>query len=435
MKNPRFLFYISFFLILILAQTKAAAISLTDTSESLSEVFENLVDNNEGSFSFPSLLIPVGGRAESLGGAYTGYGSDISFMNYNPAASSIQQETQFSIFHNSWIADSKMETVAYTTRFKNLGFGSQVQCFYLPFTEYNFIGERTAGSYYSETFVNFNVSYNFLAGYDFKGIAVGGNLKAGWRGMPDYTDKDTNALIAGSGLSQSGFALMADLGLMMQFNVFKVLFRSRSPNLKIGLSIQNLGFALTGFSKQVTADNPLPTAVCIGFSYKFFPFMTLSADFRQPFNLQDITQLPKFSLAVGTDFNITKNFSLMAGFNLKGANPKISLGTEVQLNKLCLNLNYTLDLASSVNPMNRISLSAKIILGDRGRSNDLSRIDELYQRGLDYYCNSEWEAAIAAWEEILKIDSSYDPAILGIESARSQLELYNKVKEGLFFEQ
>ena len=82
----------------------------------------------------------------------TGYklSDDISFLNYNPAASSIQKETQFAVFHNSWISDSNYETIAYTTRFNNFGFGVQASCFYVPFTEYNIFGDRTAGSYYTE---------------------------------------------------------------------------------------------------------------------------------------------------------------------------------------------------------------------------------------------------------------------------------------------
>ena len=434
MKNRTFLPYILIFLFLIFP-FRLGAFSLTDAETSLSEAFDSLIDSNEGSYSFPSLLIPAGGRAESLGGAYTGYASDIGFMNYNPAASSLQNETQFSIFHNTWIADSKLETISYTTRFKDLGFGTQIQCFYLPFSEYNYVGERTAASYYTESFATFNFSYNFLAGYDFKGLAVGGNLKTGWRGMPDYTDKETGSIVKNSGLSQSAFSIMADLGIMIQLNLLKFMFQSRETNFRAGLSIQNLGVSVTGFSKNVTLDDPLPTAICAGISYTFFPFMTVSADFRQPINLQNIKSTQKFSFSTGAVFDITKNFSILAGFNLKGANPRISLGTEFDFSPLTLNLNYTLDLSSSVNPINRISLSAKIILGDRGRADQSTKIDELYTRGLIYYYNSEWESAIAVWEEVLKIDSHYDPAILGIKSARSQMELYKKVKEGLFFEE
>ncbi|MCR4736064.1 MAG: UPF0164 family protein [Treponema sp.] len=435
MKKSLFLHYIAIFLIFFAAETKLLAFSLTDATEKLAGAFEGLIDDNEATTSFPSLLIPAGGRAESLGGAYTGYSSDISFMNYNPAASSLQQDTQLAIFHNAWIADSKLETIAYTTRIKNFGLGAQIQSFYLPFTQYNYTGERTTGGYYSESFINLNASYNFKAGYDFKGIAVGANLKSGWRGMPDYTDKDSNSIIQNSGLSQSAFAIMADLGLMMQFNLLKVLYRSRLPNFKIGLSIQNLGVSITGFSKTIKIDDPLPTSISAGFSYTFFPALTITADFKQPINLQDILNSQKASFSAGASINITDNFLILTGFNFRGANPKISLGSEIAFQKVSLNLNYTLDLATSANPINRISLSAKIKLGDRDRAQDLKRIDELYARGLVFYYNSEWELAISTWEEILAIDEKYDPAILGIKSAKSQLELFNKVKESLFFEE
>ena len=63
-----------------------------------------------------------------------------------------------------------METLCATSRNGNLGYGAQFKCFYVPFSEYNLYGDRVAGSYYTETSATINVSYNFLAGYDFKGL-------------------------------------------------------------------------------------------------------------------------------------------------------------------------------------------------------------------------------------------------------------------------
>ena len=203
----------TFSLFLFISGARLAAAPLTDASSALGDLFSSMTDPNEGATSFRSLLIPFGGRTESLGNAYTGLCDDISYLRYNPAAGSIQKETQVALFHNSWIADSKLETLAFTTRFKNiphLSTGGYISCFYLPFTEYNFFGDRVAGSYYTESVAAFNASYNLLAGYDFKGLATGITLKTGWRGMPDYTDNNTDAIIAGSGLSQSALALMAD---------------------------------------------------------------------------------------------------------------------------------------------------------------------------------------------------------------------------------
>ena len=411
----------------------AHAISLTDATSTIGDLFSSFVDANEGTSSFRSLLIPFGGRTESLGNAYTGLCDDISYLRYNPAAGSIQKETQVALFHNSWIADSKLETLAYTTRFKNiphLSYGGYVSCFYLPFTEYDLFGDRVAGNYYTETVAAVNVSYNLLAGYDFKGLAAGLTVKGGWRGMPDYTDNDTGAIIQGSGFKQSAFAIMADAGIMLQFNFLK-FYSSRDPNVRIGLSAQNIGVSLTGFGSELQQDDPLPTTISAGISVKLIKPITVSADFVQPLNLFDIGSyhIPYFNTGVSIQF--TSFASLLAGFSLKGANPRISTGLEFEVAKIRLNMNYTLDLTSSLAPLNRISLSAKILLGDKGRSITDAQVDDYYKLGLKYYADAKWEDAILVWQEALKLNKRFDPAIQGIQSARYQIEMFRMIQESL----
>ena len=100
--------------------------------------------------------------------------------------------------------------------------------------------------------------------------------------------------------------------------------------------------------------------------------------------------------------------------------------------KVKMNVNYTLDLTTSFNPINRISFSAKLLLGDKGRSLEQEQIDLLYTSGLMYYNKSQWQEAINEWEKILEIDKRYDPAIKGIKSAKTQLDIYNDVYENMF---
>ncbi len=413
--------------------TNVHGLSLTDATSAIGDLFASFVDPNEGTTSFRSLLIPFGGRTESLGNAYTGLCDDISYLRYNPAAGSIQKETQIALFHNSWIADSKLETLAYTTRFKNiphLSYGGYVSCFYLPFTEYDLFGDRVAGNYYTETFAALNVSYNLLAGYDFKGLALGLTLKSGWRGMPAYTDNNTGAIISGSGLEQSALSIMADFGIMMQFNFLK-FYSSRDPNVRIGISAQNFGISLTGFGSQLRKDDPLPATIAAGISVKLIKPVTVSADFVQPLNLYDIGTylIPYFNTGVSIQF--ASFVSLLAGFSLKGANPRISTGLEFEVAKIRLNLNYTLDLTTSLAPLNRISLSAKILLGDKGRSITDAQVDEYYKMGLKYYADAQWEDAILVWQEALKLNKRFDPAIQGIQSARYQIEMFQMIQESL----
>lgn len=424
------------FLSLVFLCGKAAANPLTDTSSAVGDLFAGMADQNEGTTSFRSLLIPFGGRTESLGNAYTGLCDDISYLRFNPSAGAIQKETQVALFHNAWIADSKLETLAYTTRLKNIphfSYGGYISCFYLPFTEYNLFGDRVNGSYYTESIAAINASYNLLAGYDFKGLATGITVKAGWRGMPDYTNNDTNEIITGSGMAQSAFAIMADVGFMLQFNFLK-FYSSRDPNVRIGFSAQNLGVALTGFGDEIKRDDPLPTTFSAGMSVQFIKWITVSADFVQPVNLYepDSYLIPYFNSGVSIQF--ASFVSLLAGFSLKGANPRISTGLEFEVAKIRLNMNYTLDLTTSLAPLNRISLSAKILLGDKGRSITDAQVDEYYQIGLKYYADAKWEDAILVWEEALKLNKRFDPAIQGIQSARYQIEMFQKIKESLLLD-
>lgn len=432
-------FFKSLFLLTILglfSNKGLNALSYSDLITDLSDIFYSFVDKNEGQTSFRSLLIPFGGRSESLGGAYTGLCDDINFLQYNAGAGAVQKESQIALFHNMWIADSKMETIAATTRFKNiphLSLGGFVSCFYLPFTEYNIFGDRVAASYYSETLAAINFSYNFLAGYDFKGFSLGGNLKTAWRGMPNYTDNNTNEVINNSGLAQSGLAFMGDLGLLLQFNFLKFYY-SRDPNVRIGFSAQNLGVSLTGWGQQVVLDDPLPSLLSAGISVKFVKPVTLSLEFQQPINLQNLSTYLKPYIASGISLEFTNFLSVLGGFATKGGNPRFSVGFEFEVAKVRFNFNYTLDFTSSFSPLNKLSLSLKLKLGDKGRSIIDKQVDEYYQQGLIYYAEADYQAAIDVWKEALKLNKRFDPAKLGIQSAQYQIDMFQLIKESLLLD-
>ncbi len=409
------------------------ALELTDFTSTLTDIFSPFVDENEGSTSFRSLCIPAGGRAESMGCAYTGLADDVSCLFYNPAASSVLQTSQISFFHNSWIADSNIETLAFAARKGDLGFGATLSTFYVPFTEYNLFGSRASSGYYTETTAALNASYNFLSGYNFKGIGIGSSLKFSYRGVPDYADDDSGDIISGSGAAQAGIAFMADFGLLLRFNLAK-FYASRDPNVRIGIAVQNLGAGITGFGKEVQLDDPLPTSVTAGISYNFIKPVTISADFSQPFNLQHFTDYQMFSIGSGVQVKIAEFISVMGGFQFKGANPKFSLGAEFEVAGIRVNAAYTLDLTSSLAPVNRFSLSAKMILGDSGRAEKMKRIDELYNQGVYYFSQAEYEKAIEIWEEVLVLDKRFDPAILGIKAANRMLEMFQKIRDSMFLD-
>ena len=395
--------------------SQLSAFDLTDAASTLEDIFSSSIDSNEGNTVFRSMNIPSGGRTEALGTAFTALADDSSFFDYTPAASAILEKTEVSVFHNAWISDSALETVSFTRRNGTLGYGAQLKCFYVPFSEYNLYGDRVARSYYSETSLTINTAYNFLAGYTFKGLAVGLNAKFAWRSVPDYTDNRTDSVISGSGLEQSALGLMADLGMLLRFNALK-FYSDRTENLKIALTLNNFGVALTGFGSSVTQDDSTPSRISASLSYKPFSRVTICTELRKPFLFTDISS-GTLSFASGIETQITPIFAFQLGFLLQGANPRFSLGSEFELKGIKMAVAYTLDLTSSANPVNHISLSAKMTLGDRGRKATMEKVDASYLAGLRLYAEGYYNEAILKWNEAIAIAAAsplciqFEPAI------------------------
>lgn len=68
--------------------------------------FTELADPNAGLTSFGTLMIPIGGRLEGMGTAFTAVSDDSSFLESNPAGSATLENTELTFFHHNWIADS-----------------------------------------------------------------------------------------------------------------------------------------------------------------------------------------------------------------------------------------------------------------------------------------------------------------------------------------
>ena len=400
----------------------------SDYAASVAEAFSSLTDENSGSTSFRSLYIPSGGRAESMGTAFTALSNDIGFFEYNAAASSTMDVTQFGVFHNSWISDSALETVAWTRRLKNFGYGTLLKCFYVPFTEYDLFGERVTSGYYSESTAILNLSYNFFSNYDFKGIAAGINLKGAYRSMPDYGDDATGKIIAGSGLAQSAAAVMADVGIQMRFNFLK-FFQSRTPNFFAGLSFTNAGLSFTHLNTNPVPDDPLPSRLAAGIAWQLLKPVYLSVEYQQPVNLSDISASEQWSAGAGLYVQVASLFAVETGFMIKSGSPRLNLGAEFDVLNYKMNVNYTLDMTSSKNPMNHISVSAKINLGDEGRQKLQDEIDRLYIEGLKLYKEGYFDEAAYVWRQIVMLDKSFTPAAEALAVAEKAASLQKQIIE------
>jgi tetratricopeptide (TPR) repeat protein len=397
---------------LLLALARPLLAGTGEAYSTLSEFFAQLADPNTGLTVFPTLLIPMGGRYEGMGTAYTAVAADSGFLESNPSGSSMLEHGELSFLHHSWIADSNIEGVIYTVRFNDLGFGVGGKFLYVPFTEYNDWGEREARGYFSESVAILNLSYNFFSSYNFYGLALGANLKAAYRNVPVAIYPDQSVLTG-----------LLDLGLLTRFNFLKG-YISRTKNFSVGLALKNLGLP--------ALSEPVPTTATMGIAYSPFRPLTWALDFNLPISfIPAEAPAERWYLATGFNLSVASFLQLQSGLQLKGDNPRVSVGSTIDLKKISFVLNYNLDLSGRLNPLDKFSIEAKLNLGDKGRLAERDQVDELYLNGLESYAQGRLAEAIAFWQQALEIDPGFAPARENIATAEKGLRLQQEMEQQL----
>ena len=395
-------------LLLLSSASFVYSVDISDIYYNADSFMDSLSDPNTGLTAFPTLLIPMGGRFEAMGTAFTAVADDSSYIESNPAGSASLNYTELTFFHNDWIADTNIESVSFTSRKKNFGFGAAGKFLYVPFTEYNTWGERESRGYYSESVMILNASYNFLSSYDFFGLSVGSNLKLAYRNIP--ADIYPN---------QSAVAVMTDLGVLTRFNFLK-FYNAREKNTSFGLVLKNLGIK--------ALDDPLPVETVAGIAYSPIRPVILAFDFTYPLSMNPSEQpAEKWSFATGMDVTVTDFFSVQSGFRYRGSNPRFSLGSRMDLEDISFNVNYTLDLTTQVG-LDRFSVASSLNLGDRGRSITEAEVDAYYIAGLRSYAEGDLEKAVENWTKALELDPGFTPALTNLITARRTLELIDEMQ-------
>ncbi|MGA2764318.1 MAG: UPF0164 family protein [Spirochaetia bacterium] len=389
------------------------AVSWADSADfysAWSNLMKNFADPNTGLTVFPTLLIPMGGKYEGMGTAYTAMAADGGFMESNPAASSRLARTELSFFHHAWIADSNLEGIIYTMRFNDLGIGLGGKFLYVPFTAYNEWGVAGAQDYISETVATANVSYNFFSGYYFSGISVGGNLKMAYRSIP--------AVFAAN---QSSLAVMGDLGMQTSFNFLK-FYPSRDRNFSVGAAVKNIGIS-------TLSDETLPQIASAGIAWSPLRPWTVAVDFNYPFAFGWQPPAETWNVAVGTNIAMTSFLSIQGGVLMKADNPRLSLGTTVEMGTLNFDVNYNLDLSGQLNPLDKFSIQARLDLGDSGRAAREAQAEKLYLEGVDEFANGNYAKAIELWKQVLITDPKYQPAADNIRTVEKTISLQDQLQK------
>jgi hypothetical protein len=368
------------------------------------------IDNNAGLTTLPVLNVPMGGKAEGMAGAFSAVCDDISFIEWNPAGSAMLTNSSIAFFHNNWIADTKVESAAFSKKIRNFGFGIAGKWLYTPFTEYGDWGDRESKGYYSEAVGTLNVAYNFFPGYYFSGLAAGANIKGALRSMPEFDEADT---------TQSGGTFVADAGLLTRINLFK-FYNARDKNMSFALTLRNFGVELQG--------EPLPTTATAGIAYKPLRPILVSFDFSLPMNFQDFSLSEKPYYAFGLSVTVTKFLAMRGGFMIKAGGSRITVGSAIELNSITFDVNYSLDLLTQLQPLNRVSVGVRLDLGDGGLTARSSEVDKLYLSGLDAYAENNDALALDYFNQALAINPRFDPVLEAVRAINNVRNVSERIK-------
>jgi tetratricopeptide (TPR) repeat protein len=214
--------------------------------------------------------------------------------------------------------------------------------------------------------------------------------------------------------------VMADIGALTRFDFLKP-YSAREPNTSVALVVRNLG--------PPAMDDPLPTVAVAALAYKPLRPLVVSFDFSVPMNLQDMGLREKPYWAAGLAVSVTSFLSMRTGLMAKAGNVRITIGSAIELEKIALDINYTLDLLTQMQPLNRVSLGVRLDLGDGGRGALAARVDELYLTGLDAYSRGNYAEARQHWEDALAINPRFDPAREGINILAHAQNVQDRIEE------
>ena len=334
-----------FCLLLMLTVGYGVSADISDIYSGWLDTFGSMADDNAGLSTFPTLLIPMGGRYEGMGTAYTAVVGDLGFIEANPAGSAEIQNPSIGIYHHQWYADTSLEGIAFATTVGPLGIGTGLKFFYSSFTEYDESGKRAGSGYLFEGVAILNLAVQIISLESF-GLSVGISGKGVYRYVPESL-----------ALGQSAGALPIDVGAIAGFRLFDLSQLSRR-NLTVGLSLKNFG------QRVFALGAPLPTVFSTGLAYSPISFLLISADFNLPVSVEpDAFPAEAMYFSVGTDVTIADFLSIQAGARFKADNPRFSIGAVVGFGQVSLTTNYVIDVVSGFNPLDTLNIAATIDIG------------------------------------------------------------------------
>ncbi|MDD3627038.1 MAG: PorV/PorQ family protein [bacterium] len=248
-----------------------------------------------GGTSAQFLKIPIGPRAEAMGGAFTGLADDGSALFWNPAGTAQVNKAQMVGGYVGYVAKIKYEYFAASFPigeydYFGIGLGAlNTPPMLVTSIETVDINGEIINNLYGATQDEFNASDNFfIFNYSRRFVYnqrdlfyLGVNLKYIRESLEEYKD----------------FTVCGDLGLIFKLN----------ENFRLGLAVQNMGGSL----KFIEEEEQIPQSMRFGVSYYFMNNelnrLVVASDIIK-FNDEDI------NVGLGGEYVFRDLFSLRLGY-------------------------------------------------------------------------------------------------------------------------
>ena len=320
----------------------------TDLYDGLLDLLPGQEEQNAGQYIYPILLIPMGGPRQGMGTAHTAVSADLGFMESNPAGSVDGEGAALAVAHRQWIAESSIDSAAFSISQRAVGLGIGGKFFYSPFTAYDDAGVRTASGTYLEYSGVLNASIR-LVSLPALNFSVGANAK--------LVGRHVQRSIAEN---QSAYAVPFDFGLLVRTR-FGDFSESTRRNMAFGATIMDFG------QIAATLDAPMPTRFVAGIAYSPVNAVLVSMDFALPLSLYPDRFLPGSpTYALGIEANITRFLAIQTGASLTAENLQVSVGGSAVNDGLTISAAYSADIVGGLNPLDTMSVMMTMQLGERG---------------------------------------------------------------------
>lgn len=229
------------------------------------------------------LKFAISAREAGLAGAYSALGDDSSSIFANPAGLNYVKGKELSFGFASYLQDSKVGILSYTTNYKGSRIGFGLSAYTIDSIERRGLidvsGVMGASGSFSATDMAFYLAYaktNAISSL-MDNIDFGANLKL------------INSKIDNS----SAFAVAGDMGFLYKY----------SDEVKISLSLSNLGTDM----KYEQESDPLPLNLRAGMSYKISK-MLLACEISEYFREEN------FYPSLGLEYELREGFTLRSGY-------------------------------------------------------------------------------------------------------------------------